>query len=288
MTGRLTWVSWGFLLVQAALGKGDVVGWVTHCSGHWEDRTNADHPVKLSCHGAREELWHDLSTESNLVRTSYGSKEWVDVRIAITGEKHHFDCDKPGECDPPPLPFAKFVPKETNEGLLQAFQAFLESPGKAYARIQLLLSKSENDDTGRVTVDHAVAEDGAKISLRDLVRPTVPPGEYLLELCPFDEKNGCPKGGKPVSMKWVPNSPLFWPHTLNTGLYEIVLDQVVSGLTMRTPDRGLLLVVPKGHADSVRAIVEAGERVFLKDWKDQSEGRLMFQALLVDLASREQ
>jgi hypothetical protein len=55
---------------------------------------------------------------------------------------------------------------------------------------------------------------------------------------------------------------------------------------MRTPDRGLLLVTSKQSAAMAREVVQAGEQAFLKDWKDPSEGRLMFQALLVDLASQ--
>jgi hypothetical protein len=283
MTRSLTGVLFLSMLAHAAAQRTVVVGWVTACSGDWEDRTNAEQPLKIACRGARGELWHPLSRASKLALTSHKTHEWLDVRIARTGEKHRFDCDKPGECDPPPLPFLRFVPKKESAGVLQPF---LESPREAYARVRLLLSKSENDESGRVTADHAVVADNERIPLRDLIRPTAPGGEYLLELCPFDEKNGCPNGGKPLSIKWSADSSANWPNSASAGLYEIVLSKIANGITLRTPDRGLLLVAPSQNVATEREKVQAGEQVFLKDWKDQSEGRLMFQALLVDLAAR--
>ena len=284
MTTSLATVIFLPLLAQAA-DKRNVVGWVTQCNGAWEDHTTAGHPVKIVCAGARDELWFPLVRDSKVILTSPKPKQWINIRIARSGEKRHFDCDKPGACVPPPLPFAQYV---SNEETGSALQAFFESPGKAYARVRLLLSKSESDESGRVTTDHAVIADDAPIKLRDLLRSTAPSGDYLLELCPFDEKNGCPVGGKPIAIKWAPSSSATWPHLLRSGLYEIVLSKVVNGVTIRTPDRGFLLIVPERNAAQARETVRAGEQMFLRNWHDPSEGRLMFEALMVDLASRKQ
>ena len=271
------------LLARAAGEEGTVAGWVTRCNGNWEDRTDARRPVKLACKGSRaDELWLPILRESKLFLTSHNAGQWIDLRIARTGEKHHFDCDKPGECDPPPLPFARFVPPEESAGILQGF---LRSPGREYARVRLLLSRSENDESARVTVDHAVVAQDAPIPLREMIRPNVPAGEYLLEVCAFDERNGCPSTSKPTLVKWSPDSTAAWPNPVTAGLYEVVLSRVVSGITIRTPDRGMLLVWQQGAA-AVRDAVRAAEQLFLKDWKDPSEGRLMFQAFLMNSAQQ--
>jgi hypothetical protein len=196
------------ILASAAGTKGGVVAWVIQCTGDWQDRTDSGHALPVPCTGNRGELWFPLSRESKLVLTSHKTKQWISVRIARTGETQRFDCDKPGECDPPPLPFARSIPKEESAGVLQAF---LNSPGAAYARVRLLLSRSANDESQRVTVDHALVTEGSPISLRDLLRPNTPTGDYLLELCPFDEKNGCPSGSKPLAVKWSPTSAATWP-----------------------------------------------------------------------------
>jgi hypothetical protein len=271
-------------LANAAGDGSSVAGWVIQCNGTWEDRTVLQRPVKIACKGSREELWFPLSRESKLALTSHNAKQWIDVRIARTGEKHRFDCDTPGECDPPPLPFARFVPNTESAGVLQVF---LRSPAESWARVRLLLSKGDNDESTQITIDHAVVAEGTAISARDLLRPATPAGEYLVELCPFDEKNGCLAGSKPVSLKWPPDSTQTWPRRLTAGLYEVVLNKVLSGVTMRTPDRGLLLVASRQNIGVVREEVRTGEQEFLRDWKDPSEGKLMFQALLVDLASRQ-
>lgn len=264
----------------------DTVAWIKQCSGAWEDHTDPNNSVKIVCKGLGQELWLPLSLQSKIILTSHKPHEWINVQIASSGEKLHFDCDKPNQCAPPPLPFFDKVPKAESTGLLQMF---FKSPERAYARVQLLLSKSQNNDAERVTADHAVVAEDETITLDTLIRRTAPSGEYLLELCPFDEKNGCPLRGTPHAMKWAPTlSATPWPTPVKVGLYEIVLDKVQSGETMRTTDRGLLLVTPKQNAATVRETVAAGEQVFLKDWKDQGKGRLMFQALLVELASRSQ
>jgi len=59
------------ILAHAAAQKAAVVGWVTERSGDWEDRTNAEQPLKIACRGARDELWHPLSRESKLALTSH-------------------------------------------------------------------------------------------------------------------------------------------------------------------------------------------------------------------------
>jgi hypothetical protein len=122
------------------------------------------------------------------------------------------------------------------------------------------------------------------VALRDLLRPATAQGTYLLELCPFDEKSGCPSTAKPYSVNWPRDSSAMWPKGVDLGLYEIVLNKVVNGVTMRTADRGLLLVAPEKSVASVRSKIEAGEQLFLDDWVNKSEGRLMFKALLIDLA----
>ena len=287
MKKKLTGILFLSLIAHSAEEKSDVAGWVVQCAGDWEDRTNPEHPAKLPCKDARGNLWHPLTRESKLALAANKPKQWIDVRIARTGEKHRFDCDKldkPGyECNPPPLQFAKFVPKEQNAGGLQAF---LDSPGKAYSRVRLMLSRSETSDAARITADHAMVSQASRLTLRDLLRPTAPPGEYLLELCPFDAENGCPSAHKPLSLKWAPDSPGPWPQPVNPGLFEIVLSKVVNGTSMRTTDRGLLLVTTKQNETLVHQQVQAGEELFLNQWKDTSEGRLMFHALLVDLAAR--
>ena len=172
--------------------------WVVQCNGDWEERTIPERPAKLPCNGARGALWLPLTKESKLALASRKPKQWIIVRIARTGERHRFDCDTVGQCDPPPLQFAQFVPKEDSVGLLDAF---LQSPGKAYARVRLMLSKGDNDQSGRVTADHVVIAEGQRILIRDLLSPKAPAGEYSLEICPFDELNGCPQGGKPTSVR---------------------------------------------------------------------------------------
>jgi hypothetical protein len=270
-----------FYLLGQAPERKEVVAWVTQCEGDWEDHAVADHPVRIPCTGVRGELWFQLLRDSKLAASSHKSRQWINVRIARTGEKHHFDCEKPGECYPPFLPFAKLVPNEKNAGILELF---LESPGNSYSRARLLLSRSETTDSGRVTADHVVISANSPVALRDLLRPATAQGTYLLELCPFDEKSGCPSTAKPYSVNWPRDSSAMWPKGVDLGLYEIVLNKVVNGVTMRTADRGLLLVAPEKSVASVRSKIEAGEQLFLDDWVNKSEGRLMFKALLIDLA----
>jgi len=273
------------LFTRAAAEK-PLAGWVIQCSGNWEDRTNPDQAVKLACKGDRGDLlWFQLSRDSKLVLTSHRIHQWIIVRIARTGEARRFDCDRPGECAPPPLPFASLVPKEEVPSLLSVF---LGSPGTTYARVRLIISRSPSDESSRAVVDHAAIEEGTRITLRDLLRPTAAAATYLLELCPFDEKNGCPGKSKPISMNWPADSNKPWPARVDAGLYEVVLNRVVNGITIRTADRGLLLVSPPKDAATVKQKVETGEQLFLKDWKDRGEGLLMFHALLVDLASQRQ
>jgi hypothetical protein len=268
------------LLGRASAEPKDVVGWVLQCSGHWTSRDGDGEPAQLACQNRRVNVWFPLRLETRLALTSHDRGQWIVVRIARTGETHRFDCDKPGECDPPPLPFARFVPNEP-AGLLRGF---FESPGEPYNRVRLLLSRSEQDDK-LVTADHVVISESSHLTVRNLLRSTAPPGVYQLELCPF-RVEGCPSEQKPVSLMWRPGAPSPWPQALRPGLYHVVRSKMIDGAPFRTSDRGLLLVVHDQNEAAIRAQVQEGEQLFLERWKDKAEGRLMFQALLVKLADQ--
>ena len=55
-------------------------------------------------------------------------------------------------------------------------------------------------------------------------------------------------------------------------------------MSMRTKDRGFLLVVPAARLMEIKPQVDAGEVLFLNEWKNKEDGKLMFRALLLDLA----
>src|SRR5580700_46200 len=98
MTKRLCRILFVTLLAHAAAAKSEIVGWVLQCSGDWEDRTNNDDSAKLPCKGNRDDIWRPLSRESKLVLTARKPRQWINIRIARTGERHLFDCDRAGEC----------------------------------------------------------------------------------------------------------------------------------------------------------------------------------------------
>ena len=279
-------VSWLALAIPRARAaeSGEVVGWVVQCRGDWEDRTDKAHPAsKIDCTAKRNELWHPVTRHAKLERAKARKQESITVRIARTGVEKRFNCDTPGDCEPPPA-IDVLAPNPESHGVLAAF---LASPARAYTQIRLMLSRSSNPAAERVTVDHAVVTEGAPITLKELIRPQTPAGEYLLELCPFDAENGCPKIHKPIAAKWDPaaaSTSTAWPELLKPGLYQVVMSTVVNGTSMRTSDRGLLLVTRRDADQSIREQVKAGEELFLKEWKDRNEGDVMFKALLVHLA----
>ena len=282
----LKWLGFVFVaLVINAEEKKDVSGWVVECRGDWEDRTDPANAVKLPCKTRPPKLWHPFGKTPKFVRLSPNAGESLSVRISQTGEVHKFNCDNTSNpCDPPPA-ITKLIPKEPSNGLLAAF---LNSPTESYTRIRLMLSRSGKADKEPITIDHAVAAEGS-VTYANLIRAKSPAADYLMELCPFDAENGCPRDHKPIKMAWKPGAGSTpWAAPVKPGLYEIVLSSA-DPISMRTKDRGLLLVVPDATLKEIKPQVEAGEILFLNEWKLKNEGKnteegnLMFRALLLHL-----
>jgi hypothetical protein len=269
-------------VVLAAQEKKSVAGWVVYCDGAWEDRTDAAKPMKIPCRGPGENLWYPISPKSKLVRVSPKLGEWITARNAFSGAVHKYDCGKPGECEPPPA-LDKIFPEAPSSPLL----TFLSDPGKAYAQVRVLLSRSPTGGNQPVIADHAVVRADAIPALADLIRADAPAGKYLIELCPFQPPASCPDKQAPEAISSKPGeSAARWPRAVAPGIYEIVRSRDDTTVPMRTADRGLLLVVERDRWKAVQEQTTAGRKLFLGEWKDTEEGRRMFQALLVFLAAK--
>ena len=200
-------------VVLAAQEKKSVAGWVVYCDGAWEDRTDAAKPMKIPCRGPGENLWYPISPKSKLVRVSPKLGEWITARNAFSGAVHKYDCGKPGECEPPPA-LDKIFPEAPSSPLL----TFLSDPGKAYAQVRVLLSRSPTGGNQPVIADHAVVRADAIPALADLIRADAPAGKYLIELCPFQPPASCPDKQAPEAISSKPGeSAARWPRAVAPG-----------------------------------------------------------------------
>jgi hypothetical protein len=153
-------------------------------------------------------------------------------------------------------------------------------------------SRSSNSEADTVIADHAITEEGS-IFIRDLFKPAVRAGDYLVEACLFNAENGCPDklNVKKIHLEQTGDDSK-WPDSLRPGLYEIVRVSETDGITIRTRDRGLLLVTPKSNGEQsfreIRSEITAAETTFLRDWHDKSEGQQMLKAFLLYLSQRTQ
>jgi hypothetical protein len=136
---------------------------------------------------------------------------------------------------------------------------------------------------------YAVTEEG-NVPTQKLLRENTPGGDYVIETCPFDAEKGCPDETHARKIHWEPSKPDgVWPEPLSTGLFEIIRVAEVGGISMRTKDRGLLLVSPKSDGgksfQELQAKVESAAKTF-SGWADQNEGRQMLSAYLLYLSGQ--
>jgi len=127
------------------------------------------------------------------------------------------------------------------------------------------------------------------VSIKKLFRGNAPAGEYELEACPFNAE-GCPSESGARKVRWPAQPDVLWPDALSAGLYEIVRVITAGGISVRTTDRGLLLLAPRsGDGKSFKDFqikVESVETTFLKDWTDKNEGQEMLSVFFLYLSGQ--
>lgn len=136
---------------------------------------------------------------------------------------------------------------------------------------------------------YAVTE-GVNVPTQKLLRENAPGGDYVIEICPFDPEKGCPDEIHARKIHWEPSKPEgVWPEPLSAGLFEIIRVAEAGGISMRTKDRGLLLVSPKSDSgksfQELQAKVDNAAATFT-GWVDKNEGRQMLSAYLLYLSEQ--
>ena len=275
------------LLFPLCLHAGDppaVVGWIVECEGEWRDTTAASQPI--DCKSSSAKLWYAVTLDSKLLRVKKHAGDFVVFKEAETGLRHVLSCDEPKNCMPYP-PLKLYVQQPPNR-LLSSFFSSVEN---SYTRIRLTQSRS-SDNKGRkpAVADYAIAEEG-NVPIPKLLRNNAPAGDYVVEICPVDPEKGCPGEIRTRKIHWDPAKPEgLWQEPLSAGLFEIIRIADAGGVSMRTKDRGLLLVAPKSAGgksfQDLQAKVQSAENTFLSGWADKNEGRQMLCAYLLYLSEQ--
>jgi hypothetical protein len=272
-----------FPLYLHAANPADVVGWIVQCEGEWRDTKVPSQTI--DCKSSAANLWHPVTIDSKLMRVKKHAGDLVVFKEAATGARHVLNCDEPKNCMPYP-PIRLYAQKPPNPIL----SGFFSSVEDSYTRIRLTQSRS-SDNKGRDSriADYAVAEEG-NVPIQKLLRENAPAGDYVIETCPFDAEKGCPGKVRARKIHWEPAQPGgVWPEPLSAGLFDIIRVAEVGGISMRTKDRGLLLVSPKSDGgksfQELQAKVESAAKTF-SGWADQNEGRQILSAYLLYLSGQ--